>query len=168
MQMYCTGAHASLERMKSALIRSIPFWLLLALSVGLAAAGTFLISQHLGTMTKTLGDGSATGLEVYAGQSWIVVGAALLGAGALGVLVTLALAAATALVPTAVGTAETPAAPAAIGSPAIEFGEPALPDRTVADLGDSETSGDVSDSQTGDVTDADETEAGETAAVAGR
>lgn len=87
--------------MKSPLTRSIPFWILLVASVGLVAAGAILISQRLGTMTKTLGDGSATGLEVYGGQSWIVVGAALLGAGALGVLLTLALAAASALVPAA-------------------------------------------------------------------
>ena len=84
---------------RPSLARSIPFWALLVVSLGLAAGGVLVISQHLATMTKTLGDGSATGVEVYAGQSWIVVGAALVGAGALGVLLVLALAAASSLIP---------------------------------------------------------------------
>ncbi|MBS1905337.1 MAG: dinucleotide-utilizing enzyme [Actinobacteria bacterium] len=77
--------------MTRALNRSIPFWILLAASVGLVAAGAVTVLDHLGTMTTTLKNGSATGLEVYAGQSWIVIGAALLGAGALGILLTLSL-----------------------------------------------------------------------------
>ena len=78
--------------MTRVLNRSIPFWILLAASIALIAAGLLTVLDHLGTMTATLKDGSATGLEVYGGQSWIVLGAALLGAGALGVLLTLALA----------------------------------------------------------------------------
>lgn len=78
--------------MTRALNRSIPFWILLAASIGLIVAGLLTVLDHLGTMTATLKDGSATGLEVYGGQSWVVLGAALLGAGALGVLLTLALA----------------------------------------------------------------------------
>ncbi|MGN8025699.1 hypothetical protein [Microbacterium sp. 22242] len=111
--------------MKSPLTRSIPFWILLVASVGLAAAGAILISQHLGTMTKTLGDGSATGLEVYGGQSWIVVGAALVGAGALGVLLTLALAAASALIPTTAGAAAAaPATAVADGAAVLGLSDP--------------------------------------------
>lgn len=87
--------------MTRALNRSIPFWLLLVLSIGLSVAGTLVVFDHLGTMTATLKDGSATGLEVYAGQSWIVIGAALLGAGALGVLLALALAVASTLIASA-------------------------------------------------------------------
>lgn len=83
--------------MTRALNRSIPFWILLAVSIGLVVAGTMTVLDHLGTMTTTLKNGSATGLEVYAGQSWIVIGAALLGAGALGVLLTLAVAVVSAL-----------------------------------------------------------------------
>ncbi|WP_295011148.1 hypothetical protein [uncultured Microbacterium sp.] len=75
--------------MKNNVLRRPPFWVLVALSVLLAVAGAVVIAQHLGTMTKTLADGSATGLEVYAGQSWIVVGAALLGIGGLGILLSL-------------------------------------------------------------------------------
>jgi hypothetical protein len=78
--------------MTRALNRSIPFWILLTASIGLIVAGLLTVLDHLGTMTATLKDGSATGLEVYGGQSWVVLGAALLGAGALGVLLTLALA----------------------------------------------------------------------------
>jgi hypothetical protein len=78
--------------MTRALNRSISFWILLAVSIALIASGALVVLDHLGTMTATLKDGSATGLEVYAGQSWIVIGAALIGAGALGVLLALALA----------------------------------------------------------------------------
>lgn len=78
--------------MTRVLNRSIPFWILLAASIALVVAGLLTVLDHLGTMTATLKDGSATGLEVYGGQSWIVLGSALLGAGALGVLLTLALA----------------------------------------------------------------------------
>jgi len=84
--------------MTRALNRSIPFWILLAASIGLIVAGLLTVLDHLGTMTATLKDGSATGLEVYGGQSWVVLGAALLGAGALGVLLTLALAVVSSLV----------------------------------------------------------------------
>jgi len=87
--------------MTRALNRSIPFWILVAASIGLVAAGLLTVLDHLGTMTATLKDGSATGLEVYGGQSWIVLGAALIGAGALGVLLALALAVVSTLLSTA-------------------------------------------------------------------
>lgn len=94
--------------MTRALNRSISFWILLAASVALTATGAVVALDHLGTMTATLKNGSATGLEVYAGQSWIVIGAALLGAGVLGILLSLALA----VVSTVVGAAS--ASPAAL------------------------------------------------------
>ena len=50
-------------------------------------------------MTSTLLDGTATGIEVYVGQSLVVVGAALLGAGVIGILVAVALSAVQALLP---------------------------------------------------------------------
>ncbi|MCE4024708.1 hypothetical protein LXM50_01840 [Microbacterium sp. Au-Mic1] len=78
--------------MTRALNRSLPFWILVVASIGLVAAGLLTVLDHLATMTATLKDGSATGLEVYGGQSWIVLGSALIGAGALGVLLALALA----------------------------------------------------------------------------
>ena len=90
--------------MKKSLTRSISYWLLLVLSLASAAVGGWIISDNTATMTARLLDGTATGVEVYVGQPWIVVGAALLGAGVIGVLLTLALAAAKSLVPVAAPT----------------------------------------------------------------
>lgn len=87
--------------MKKSLTRSISYWLLLVLSLASAGVGAWLISDNAGIMTAKLLDGTATGVEVYVGQPMIVVGAALLGAGVIGVLLTLALAAAKSLVPDA-------------------------------------------------------------------
>ncbi|MHC9044270.1 hypothetical protein ACYX8G_06805 [Microbacterium saperdae] len=87
--------------MNKSLTRSIGFWLLLVLSAASAAVGGWIISGQIGTMTTTLADGTATGVEVYVGQSLVVVGAALLGAGVLGILLAVALTAVRALIPTA-------------------------------------------------------------------
>ncbi|WP_334153167.1 hypothetical protein [Microbacterium sp.] len=86
--------------MNKSLTRSIGFWLLLILSLAATAVGGWLISGQLGTMTTTLTDGTATGVEVYVGQSLVVVGAAVLGAGIIGILITVALTAVQALIPT--------------------------------------------------------------------
>jgi UPF0716 family protein affecting phage T7 exclusion len=83
------------------LTRSIPYWLLIVLSLASAVVGAWLVTDQIGTMTTTLLDGTATGIEVYVGQSWSIVGAVLLGAGVIGVLLALVLAAAKALVPAA-------------------------------------------------------------------
>lgn len=85
--------------MNKSLTRSIGFWLLLVLSLASAGVGGWLIAGQVGTMTSTLLDGTATGIEVYVGQSLVVVGAALLGAGVLGILISVALTAVQALVP---------------------------------------------------------------------
>lgn len=74
------------------LIRSIPFWVLLVGSLASIGFGIWLTIDKLGTMTKTLLDGSATGVEVYAGQSWAVFAAAFVGAGLVGLVTVLALA----------------------------------------------------------------------------
>ncbi len=79
--------------------RSIPFWILLVGSLASAGVGTWLILDKISTMTTTLADGSATGVEVYAGQSWITVGGALLAAGLIGLVVVLALGVARSFVP---------------------------------------------------------------------
>ncbi|KDA06210.1 dinucleotide-utilizing enzyme [Microbacterium sp. CH12i] len=81
------------------LTRSIPYWLLLVLSLVSAAVGGFLVWDNISTMQKTLLDGTATNVEVYVGQAWITGGAALLGAGVLGVLLTLAIGAVKSLIP---------------------------------------------------------------------
>lgn len=87
--------------MNKSLTRSIGFWLLLVLSLASAGVGGWLIAGQIGTMTTTLLDGTATGIEVYVGQSLVVVGAALLGAGVLGILLAVALTAARSLMPSA-------------------------------------------------------------------
>lgn len=86
--------------MNKSLTRSIGFWLLLVLSLAATGVGAWLISGQLGTMTTTLTDGTATGVEVYVGQSLVVVGAAVLGAGIIGILIAIALTAVQALIPT--------------------------------------------------------------------
>ncbi|MFF7292732.1 hypothetical protein ACFY9N_09385 [Microbacterium sp. NPDC008134] len=85
--------------MNKSLTRSIGFWLLLVLALASTAVGGWLISGQIGTMTTTLLDGTATGIEVYVGQSLVVVGAALLGAGVLGILLAVALVAVQAIIP---------------------------------------------------------------------
>lgn len=75
------------------LVRSIPFWALAVASLATAACGAWLLLDKLGVMTTTLTDGTATGVEVYVGQSIAVVGGILLGTGVLGLLLTLAIAA---------------------------------------------------------------------------
>ena len=84
--------------MKTSLTRSIAFWLLLVLSLAAAGVGGWIISGQLSTMTTTLLDGTATGVEVYVGQSLVVFGAALVGAGVLGLLLAVALVAVQSLI----------------------------------------------------------------------
>ncbi|MDF2562581.1 MAG: hypothetical protein K0R99_4027 [Microbacterium sp.] len=85
--------------MNKSLSRSIGFWLLLVVSLATTAVGGWLISGQIGTMTTTLLAGTATGIEVYVGQSLVVVGAGVLAAGIVGILLTLGLVAARSLVP---------------------------------------------------------------------
>lgn len=87
--------------MNKSLTRSIGFWLLLVLSLATAGVGGWLVTGQVGTMTSTLLDNTATGVDVYVGQSLIVVGSVLLGAGVIGILLTVALTAVQALLPAA-------------------------------------------------------------------
>lgn len=75
------------------LVRSVPYWVLVVGSVAAGAVGLWLTLDKLGVMTETLADGSATGVEVYAGQSWAVLGAILIGTGLIGLAFALTLAA---------------------------------------------------------------------------
>jgi len=68
------------------LTRSIPFWLLVAGSLASSAAGAVILIEKLGTMETALTAGTATGVEVYVGQIWAVLGAILIGVGAIGLL----------------------------------------------------------------------------------
>lgn len=81
------------------LIRSIPFWGLLVVSLATIAAGWFLTTGELASMTTTLTDGTATGVDVYVGQSIAQLGAILIGAGVIGILLALGVAAVSTLRP---------------------------------------------------------------------
>lgn len=56
--------------MNKSLSRSIGFWLLLVVSLIATAIGGWLIAGQIGTMTTTLLDGTATGIEVYVDSRW--------------------------------------------------------------------------------------------------
>ncbi|WP_372969829.1 hypothetical protein [Microbacterium sp.] len=141
--------------MNKSLTRSIGFWLLLILSLASAGVGGWIIAGQLGTMTSTLLDGTATGIEVYVGQSLVVVGAALLGAGVIGILIAVALSAAQALVPSATPVVAEPIDWAA-GSP--ESDESAIAaEATALDTPDETTDADA---------DADETQNGSSGSIA--
>jgi len=88
--------------MNKTLTRSAGFWLLIVVSLAAVGVGGWMIAGQVGTMTTTLMDGTATGVEVYVGQSLVVVGAVVLGAGLVGLLLSLGLVAARTLVPTPV------------------------------------------------------------------
>jgi len=75
------------------LVRSIPFWGLLVVSLGTAVGGAYLLTSKLSAMTAVLTDNTATAVDVYVGQSVATAGTVLLGAGIVGVLLTLAIAA---------------------------------------------------------------------------
>lgn len=81
------------------LTRSIPFWGLVVASLAAIAFGAWIGLSQLSSMTTALTDGTATNLDVYTGPSWIVLGAVLLGAGVVGVLLSLGIAAVATLFP---------------------------------------------------------------------
>lgn len=85
--------------LRPSLVRSIPFWILLAASVASVIAGAMIVVEKIGIMSTALTAGTATGVEVYVGQSWIVVGGALIAAGLIGVVTVLALAVVRELLP---------------------------------------------------------------------
>lgn len=92
------------------LTRSVPFWTLLGGSVVAIGVGAYLLVDKLGIMAATLADGTATGVEVYAGQIWAVLGAILIGAGLIGLALIATLAVLRSFAPAA--TAEVVDAPA--------------------------------------------------------
>ena len=83
------------------LVRSVPFWGLVVVSLATAAGGAYLLSDRLGSMTTVLTAGTATPVDVYVGQSMAVAGAIVLGAGIIGLLLALAIAALSTLRPRA-------------------------------------------------------------------
>lgn len=79
------------------LLTSIPFWVLVVASLAAIVGGLAIVLNGINAMEQVLNDPNATVVQVYVGQSWVVVGAAVLGAGAIGIVAVLALAAASAL-----------------------------------------------------------------------
>lgn len=114
--------------MRTRVTQSIPFWLLIVASIAAGGVGAWLLNTHLGTMAATLTDGTATGVEVYVGQIWAVLGAILAGAGAIGILLALAVATAVTTRPTTVvesAATEAPEADAVDDADAVETSTPA-------------------------------------------
>ena len=82
---------------RPSLLRSIPFWILVAASLVSIVLGAWIFSTRLGQMTTTLTDGSATAVDVYVGPTVALFGTVLVGAGVIGLLLALAVAAASSL-----------------------------------------------------------------------
>ncbi|MDL5350077.1 dinucleotide-utilizing enzyme [Microbacterium sp. zg-YB36] len=87
------------------LVRSIPFWVLIAGSLASGIAGALILTDRLGVMSSALTDGTATGVEVYVGQIEAVFGAILVGAGIVGLALALTVASLRSAVPAAVAAA---------------------------------------------------------------
>jgi hypothetical protein len=85
------------------LITSIPYWILVVGSLVLSGIGLFMVVDRLGKLDGSLRDPAADQVEaavnVYVGQPAAVVGAVVLAAGLIGLLLALALAAAKSLLP---------------------------------------------------------------------
>ncbi|GAA4197696.1 hypothetical protein GCM10022219_26050 [Microbacterium oryzae] len=103
---------------RSRLTRSIAYWVLVVASAAAVAAGIALALPRLGTMEEALLAGTATGVEVYVGQAWITLAAGLVGAGVIGLLAALGLAATAAMLTTRSAPAD--ATPASAVAPAAE------------------------------------------------
>lgn len=76
---------------RPSLVRSIPFWILIAGSLATSIFGLWLAVDKLGIMTTKLADGTATGLEVYVGQVWAIIGGVLIATGLIGLALALVL-----------------------------------------------------------------------------
>jgi hypothetical protein len=89
---------------RPSLARSIPFIILLIASVASTALGAWIALSKLMAMTTTLSatqQSASAAVDVYAGGSWIVFGAALAGAGLIGLFSALAVATLRSFVPAA-------------------------------------------------------------------
>ena len=84
---------------RPSLVRSIPFWILLAGSVATSAFGAWLAVNTLGTMSVALTDGTATPVDVYVGQVWAIVGGVLIATGIVGLALALVVAVLRSFVP---------------------------------------------------------------------
>jgi len=80
------------------LSRSVPFWFLVVLSLAAIAFGGWLAQSRIARMNAALAAETATLVDVYSNQSYAFVGAVVLGAGMVGILLALTVASARALV----------------------------------------------------------------------
>jgi len=88
-------------RTRPRIVTSIPFWVLVVGSLAAVFGGLLMSIDKITVMQQALTDQTATGVEVYVGQAWIIVGAALLAGGIVGLVLALALAVAASLIPRA-------------------------------------------------------------------
>lgn len=100
---------------RPSLARSIPFWILFLGSLLSAALGVLLVVSKISGMASDIKSQSATAaITVYTGQSWVVLGAALVGAGLIGLIVALLLGVLVSLVPAPAVATVVPAEDAAV------------------------------------------------------
>ncbi len=87
---------------RPSLARSIPFWVLLVVSAALTGVGAWLVLDRLGRMEAAiLTQSPEATIEVYVGAPSVTASAFVLGAGLVGLLLTLAVAAVRTLLPAA-------------------------------------------------------------------
>jgi len=75
------------------LVRNIAFWILLIVSLGATIGGALVVKIELDWMTTALTANTATGVDVYVGQVAAVIAGIVCGAGIIGLLLTLTVAA---------------------------------------------------------------------------
>ena len=84
---------------RPSLLRSIPFWLLIVLSLATVVYGAWLFIVTTGSMTAGLAAQTATTADVYVGQIIAIIGGILIGTGLLGLALALVLAVLRSLIP---------------------------------------------------------------------
>ncbi|KAA9150420.1 dinucleotide-utilizing enzyme [Microbacterium lushaniae] len=85
---------------RPSLVRSIPFWVLIVGSLALTGVGAWLVLDHLGRIESGIRSQTAEGaIAVYIGPPAATAGAVVLGAGLVGLLLALTLAALRSLLP---------------------------------------------------------------------
>lgn len=85
--------------MSPRLARSVPFWAIAIVSVASIGFGLWLVLSKTGEMSTKLADQTAGYEQVYVSPTWVGFGGILVGAGVVGLIVLLALAAISSLLP---------------------------------------------------------------------
>ncbi|MDL9979897.1 dinucleotide-utilizing enzyme [Microbacterium candidum] len=117
---------------RPSLARSIPFWVLFIGSLASTAFGVVFVSTNITAMTTAIKSGAQTAvIDVYSSQSWIVLGAAFVGAGLVGLVAALFLGVLTRFAPAAQVEAVEPAPAAVAPVAASPFTEAAPAAETV-------------------------------------